>query len=140
VGRDRIDEMQLRHFRLALQCSNRVASCSAKKLFASRYLQIVGDLRSSVPLPLEEFLCFESRHASCARGCYRLSVAAVLHIAACVDPRHASEHVIGCPEIAVLIGVKLALKDFGVGNMTDAEEHRAGRKIPLFPADYVPQT
>src|SRR5436305_14436358 len=86
--------------------------------------------RGSAPLFFQEFLRFHGRHAAGAGSGDRLTVTAVLHVAASIDPGHSGENVIAGNEIAVFIGVELAVEHLGIGNMPDAEEHGAGGKIP----------
>src|SRR5689334_21144683 len=77
----------------------------------------------------EEPLDFKSSHAAGSRSGNRLTITAVLYIAASVDAGHARVHVIVGDEVAIRIGIKLFFEHARVGNVPDAEEHGAGRKI-----------
>src|SRR5437763_8381068 len=92
---------------------------------------------ASAPLFLQEFLRFHGRHAAGAGSGDRLTVTAVLHVAASIDPGHSGENVIAGNEIAVFIGVELAVEHLGIGNMPDAEEDGAGGKIPEVAVGHV---
>src|SRR5215472_8956222 len=90
--------------------------------------------RYSFPMLFQELLNLESGHAAGAGGGDSLAVAAVLDVAG-----DAGENTVLGFQIAVLIGVELALEDLGVGDVSDAEEHGAGRHLPAFPSFYVAQ-
>ena len=80
----------------------------------------------------QEFFYFQRGHAAAACGRDRLSIAAILHIAACIDSGNSGEDVVRRLQIAILIHIELALEHLRVGNVSNAQKQRAGRKIPDF--------
>src|SRR5690348_10232742 len=78
----------------------------------------------------QEAFRLQSRHATRARGCNGLPKAAVLHITTGINPGHPGMDIIGGHKIALAIGIQLVLENSSIRNMTDAEEHGAGRKVP----------
>src|SRR5579864_426150 len=84
----------------------------------------------SVALILEKLLDFQRRHAAAASCGDRLPITPVLHIPAGIHAGDFGEDVVGGFKIAVLVGVELAFKNLGVGDVADAKKHGAGREIP----------
>src|SRR5689334_20190225 len=78
----------------------------------------------------QELLHLERRHATGSGSGDRLPIAAVLHVPAGKNSGYAREDVVAGNEIPVLVGVELAVKHGGVGNVTDPEEHGAHRQVP----------
>src|SRR5438094_7041765 len=92
-------------------------------------------LRAAVRAPsaalfFQEFFGFHGGHAARAGGGDRLAIAAVLNVAAGINAGHPGADVIAGDEIAVLIGLKLAVEHPGIGNMANAQEHGTSRKLP----------
>src|SRR5438105_13214763 len=86
--------------------------------------------RGSAPLFFQEFLRFHGRHAAGAGSGDRLTVAAVLHVAASIDSGHAGENVSAGNEIAGFSGVELGVERRGMGNLPEAEGHGGAGKTP----------
>jgi len=87
----------------------------------------------------EEFLYFESGHASATRRGDGLAIAAILHIAAGINAMDASVHVVVRFEIPVGVSIELSGKYLRVGLVTDAEKQSAGGEVPDFPGLHVAQ-
>jgi hypothetical protein len=98
-----------------------------------------GRERPRSHLFFQKFLDFQRSHASRASGRDRLTIAAVLYIAAGIDSVHTGEDVILRFQVAVLIHLKLPIKYLGVGDMANAQEHRTGGKIPDLTSLEIPQ-
>src|SRR5580698_310614 len=94
---------------------------------------------SSGAVVFQEFLDLNSSHAAGSRGGDGLAVAPVLHIAAREYAVDAGVHVVVRLQIAVSVGVELAVEHLRVGIVTDAEKERAGREIPYFAGLQVAQ-
>src|SRR2546427_1155856 len=92
-----------------------------------------GDRCRSMALIFQEFLDFKRGHATGTGGSYSLPVSPVLHIAASINAGYLREHVTRGLQIAVLIGIQLAFEDFGVGNVSDSEEHGTGGEVSSLP-------
>src|SRR6202035_1616876 len=92
------------------------------------------DARATLLLALffEKFFYFQRGHTAGAGGRDCLPVATILHITARIDSWNSGEDVVRRFQIAILIHIELALEHFRVGNVSNAEKHRAGREIPDF--------
>src|SRR5215472_4982861 len=116
--------------------SSRGGACEAMLFFISYPLIRT---RYSFPMLFQELFNLESGHAAGAGGGDSLAVAAVLNVAAGEDAGDAGENTVFGFQIAVLVGVELALEDLGVGDVSDAEEHGAGGHLPGFASFHVAQ-
>src|ERR1700676_686893 len=81
-------------------------------------------------LLFQEFLHFDGGHATGARRRDGLAIAAILHVAARVNPMHARENIVVSLKIAVGISVELAGEHLRIRLVADAEKQRARGKIP----------
>src|SRR5258708_22885731 len=99
-----------------------------------------GGRDASVSVFFEMRLYFECGHTSTASRSDGLAIAPVLNVAASKHSRNFREDVLVRDEIAIGIGIELALKDLGIGNVPDAKKHSAGGKLPALAAFRVAQS
>src|SRR5438105_12649170 len=104
----------------------RVSSEEGTQVIGKANAEDTRDGCRSMALIFQKLLDLKRSHATGTGGSYRLPVSPVLRIAAGINAGDFREHVTRRLQIAVLIGIQLAFEDFGVGNVSDSEEHGTG--------------
>ena len=88
---------------------------------------------------LQKFFDFDGSHAAGPGRGDGLAIAPVLDIPTGINATDARVYIIVRFEIAVGVGVELAVEYLRIGFVTDAEKQRAGREVPDFSGLQVSQ-